>query len=59
MAGMADNIVNGITAGMALQQAGVGGNVTIPIYLYPSGPKMGEETVRMYDQYKQRLKGGS
>lgn len=53
--GMADNIVNGITMGMALQGAGQGGDVTIPIYLYPSGPKMGEETVKMYDTYKKIL----
>lgn len=47
---MADSIVNGIATVMSMGQQG--GNVTIPIYLYPSGPKMGEETVRMYDTYK-------
>lgn len=52
---MADNIVNGMSTAMALQGAGQGGEITIPIYLYPSGPKMGEETVRMYDQYKKVL----
>lgn len=55
LVGMADSIVNGILSGMALQGAGQGGEITIPIYLYPSGPKMGEETVRMYDQYKRIL----
>lgn len=55
MAQMADSIVNGISMNMALQGAGAGGDVTIPIYLYPSGPKMGEETVKMYDQYKRIL----
>lgn len=54
MSAMADSIVNGIGMSMAMQ-AGAGGSVTIPIYLYPSGPKMGEETVRMYDLYKRRL----
>lgn len=52
---MADNIVNGMLTGMQLQGAGSGGEITIPIYLYPSGPKMGEETVKMYDQYKRIL----
>lgn len=55
MAGMADSIVNGVNAGSALQAAGAGAEITIPIYLYPSGPKMGEETVRIYDQYKRIL----
>lgn len=55
MAAMADSIVNGISTTMALQGAGNGGEITIPIYLYPSGPKMGEETVRIYDQYKRIL----
>ena len=55
LTGMADSIVNGVTMGMALQSAGQGGQITIPIYLYPSGPKMGEETVKMYDQYKKIL----
>lgn len=55
MIGMADSIVNGIGQTMALQTAGQGGEITIPIYLYPSGPKMGEETVKMYDMYKRIL----
>lgn len=55
LAQMADNIVNGMLTGMRLQGAGSGGEITIPIYLYPSGPKMGEETVKMYDQYKRIL----
>lgn len=54
---MADNIVNGISMAMAAQGAGMGGEITIPIFLYPSGPKMGEETVKMYDLYSGRLKG--
>ena len=52
---MADSIVNGVSTAMSLQAAGTGGDVTIPIYLYPNGPKMGEETVRMYDKYKRIL----
>lgn len=51
---MADDIVNGVNMGMRL--AGAGEQViTIPIYLYPSGAKMGEETVKIYDQYKRIL----
>lgn len=55
MMAMADSIVNGVGANMALQGAGAGGEVKIVNYLYPNGPKMGEETVRMYDLYKGRL----
>lgn len=54
MANMADSIVNGVTVALQMQGAGVG-DVTIPIYLYPSGPKMGEETVKAYDKYKKIL----
>lgn len=50
---MADSIVNGVNTGLAMQ--GNGGDIVIPIYLYPSGPKMGEETVKMYDTYKRQL----
>lgn len=58
MDGMADSIVNGLIVGLKTMQVQGAGpeNVTIPIYLYPSGPKMGEETVKMYDTYKRRLK---
>ena len=52
---MADSIVNGMTMSLAMKSAGQCGEVTIPIYLYPNGPKMGEETVRMYDKYKKIL----
>lgn len=52
---MADSIVNGVSMSMALQNAGMGGEIHIDNYLYPNGPKMGEETVRMYDQYKKIL----
>lgn len=53
--GMADNIVNGILMGGQLQQAGAGGEIKIVNYLYPNGPAMGEQTVRMYDRYKRIL----
>lgn len=53
LANMADSIVNGVNQGMAM--SGNGGDIVIPIYLYPSGPKMGEETVKMYDRYKRQL----
>ena len=55
LAGMADSIVNGILMGGQLQQAGAGGEIKIVNYLYPNGPAMGEQTVRMYDQYKRIL----
>ena len=48
---MADDIVNGMMTGMRLAGS-VEQVVTIPIYLYPSGAKMGEETVKVYDKYK-------
>lgn len=51
--GMADSIVSGMAQAMAMQ--GGGGDVVIPIYLYPSGPKMGEEIVKKYDAYKKIL----
>lgn len=51
---MSDSIVNGIST-MLRGQSGAQGDIVIPIYLYPSGPKMGEETVKMYDRYKRRL----
>lgn len=55
MAAMADSIVTGVGQILALQNAGLAGEITIPIYLYPSGPKMGEETVKAYDTYKKIL----
>lgn len=53
LSNMADSIVNGILIGQGLNANS--GDITIPIYLYPSGPKMGEETVKMYDTYKAQL----
>lgn len=52
-AGMADSIVNGIGTMLAMNQQD--GDIVIPIYMYPSGPKMGEETVKTYDKYKKIL----
>ena len=49
-----DSIVNGM-ATIAAANTGGQGDIVIPIYLYPSGPKMGEETVKMYDTYKRQL----
>jgi len=58
MDGMSNSIVNGVSVLLAAQNANAGeATITIPIYLYPSGPKMGEETVKMYDKYKKILKG--
>jgi len=53
LANMADNIVNGVNTGLAMQ--GGSGDIVIPIYLYPSGAKMGEEIVKSYDIYKRQL----
>lgn len=50
---MADSIVNGVVAGVRM--SAVGGDITIPIYLYPSGQKMDEIIVRSYDRGKERL----
>lgn len=53
---MSDSIVSGVgTMMLAGIGNGGGGVISIPIYLYPSGAKMGEEVVKMYDLYKPRL----
>lgn len=52
---MADSIVNGVVTANKLASAGSGGDIVIPIYLYPNGPKMGEQIVRSYDKYKKIL----
>ena len=55
---MADSIVSGMSTAMLMQSAAAGGEgreIVIPIYLYPSGPKMGEETVKTYDKWKRIL----
>lgn len=55
MMAMADSIVNGVAMANRMQAAGAGGDVVVTNYLYPSGPKMGETTVKMYDTYKKIL----
>lgn len=55
MTSMADSIVNGMLTGMQMMGAGQGGTITIPVYLYPNGAKMGEQTVKTYDKYKKIL----
>lgn len=50
---MADSIVNGVVAGVRM--SATGGDVIIPVYLYPSGQKMDEIIVRAYDRGKERL----
>lgn len=55
LTGMADSIVNGVTMGMALQNAGQGRDIIIENYLYKNGPQMGEVVVKTYDQYKKIL----
>lgn len=48
----ADSIVSGMST---LAAAGNRqGNITLDVYLYPSGPKMGQTIVNTYDTYKKR-----
>lgn len=54
MDAMADSIINGV-ATVAAAGSGGYGSVVIPVYLYPNGPKMMEETVKMYDKGKKIL----
>lgn len=54
MDAMANSIVSGV-ATVAAAGSGYAGDITIPIYLYPSGPKMGEEVVKAYDVTKKAL----
>lgn len=53
MTAVGDSMVSGVATATAGQ--GGGGDIVIPIYLYPSGPKMGEQIVKTYDTYKRRL----
>ena len=48
---MADSIVSGVGTVMA-GAGGYGGDIHITTYLYPSGPKFREYTVKAYDQGK-------
>lgn len=50
---MADSIVGGVGTVMA-GASGYGGDIQLDVYLYPSGPKMMEQTVKMYDIGKKR-----
>lgn len=52
--GYADDIVSGIGTVLAANKP-QNGDIHLDVYLYPSGPKMGEQVVRMYDTYKLRL----
>ena len=54
MDAMADSIINGF-ATVAAAGSGGGGNINLDVFLYPSGPKMMEETVKMYDKGKKIL----
>lgn len=54
MDAMADSIINGF-ATVAAAGSGDGGNINLDVFLYPSGPKMMEETVKMYDKGKKIL----
>lgn len=50
---MADSIVSGVATVVAAGSGG-GGDIHLDVYLYPSGPKMMEQTVRAYDLGKKR-----
>lgn len=52
---MADSIISGVGTLMRANSGGPGGDVHLDVYLYPNGPKMGEEIVKTYDTYKRRL----
>lgn len=52
---MADSIVNGVNAVIRGAGSGSDGNITLKVYLFPNGPKMGEYVVNTYDTYKRRL----
>ena len=54
MDAMADSIINGF-ATVAAAGTGGGGDINLDVFLYPSGPKMMEETVKMYDKGKKIL----
>lgn len=54
MDAMADSIISGF-ATVAVAGTGGGGDINLDVYLYPSGPKMMEETVKMYDKGKKIL----
>ena len=51
---MGDDIINGVRT-VAAAGAGGYGDIHLDVYLYPSGPKMMEETVKAYDTGKRRL----
>ena len=53
---MADSIVSGMATVMrSYSSGGTVGDIHLDVYLYPNGPKMGEQIVRAYDTYKPRL----
>ena len=53
---MADSIVSGMATVMRSYSSGGNvGDIHLDVYLYPNGPKMGEQIVRAYDTYKPRL----
>ena len=52
---MADSIVNGVNSVLGGIGSGSTGEIVIQVYLFPSGPKMGEYVVKTYDTYKRRL----
>lgn len=54
MDAMADSIISGF-ATVAAAGSGGGGDINLDVYLYPSGPKMMEETVKMYNKGKRIL----
>lgn len=54
---MADSIVSGVSTLLRASSVGAGGDIHLDVYLYPNGPKMGEQIVSTYDTYKRRLGG--
>lgn len=50
---MAGAVATAVQMGMSGQSAG--GDMVLQVYLYPNGPKMGEQIVKAYDTHKKRL----
>lgn len=57
MLSMANNMAGAVATAVQMGMSGqsASGEMTMQVYLYPNGPKMGEYIVDAYDTYKKRL----
>lgn len=57
MISMSNTLAGAISTAMQMGLSGnnAGGEMVLQVYMYPSGPKMGEYIVDAYDTYKKRL----